>query len=274
MQVTGADGKPAPGAELSLGVVDEAIYAIRRDMTQDLLAFFFGREWNMVHTEDSLNYYFNGEAGKRRMRLAALRDPSRLAQLKPDRMVQPKVRKAFPDTAFWAADLVTDARGQGAGQGGVSRFADHLARHGARRSRADTRVGAAIAEDHRAQEPDPAAGRAALLRAGRRGHDLGAGAQLPGHARRRCASRSTSKGLDVLEGATREVRVPSRGEGAAGLAGARAAGAQRRRSPARRSPTKRADALELELPVNIPGREAGAGARRSAGRRQQPRPST
>ena|SRR2546428_403324 len=37
--------------------------------------------------------------------------PSRLAQLKPERLVQPKVRKAFPDTAFWAADLVTDKAG-------------------------------------------------------------------------------------------------------------------------------------------------------------------
>ena len=65
-----------------------------------------------MNTENSLNFYFNGEAGKRRMQLAQLRDPSRLAQLKPERMVQPKIRKAFPDTAFWAADLVTDAAGQ------------------------------------------------------------------------------------------------------------------------------------------------------------------
>ena len=166
VQVTGADGKPAPGAELSLGVVDEAIYAIRPDTTQDPLAFFFGHEWNMVHTEDSLNFYFNGEAGKRRMRLAALRDASRLAQLKPDRMVQPKIRKAFPDTAFWAADLVTDAAGQGAGQGGVPRFADHLARHRARRH-ARYQGGRRRHQDHRAQEPDPAPGRAALFRAGR-----------------------------------------------------------------------------------------------------------
>ena len=50
MQVTGADGQPAPRAEFSLGVVDEAIYGIRRDTTQDPLAFFFGHEWNMrVH---------------------------------------------------------------------------------------------------------------------------------------------------------------------------------------------------------------------------------
>src|SRR5262249_55272742 len=76
------------------------------------ISFFFGRDYNAVYTADSLTYYFNGEAGKRRMRLADLRPPSRLAQLKPERMVQPKVRKAFPDTAFWATDIVTDSNGR------------------------------------------------------------------------------------------------------------------------------------------------------------------
>ena len=72
IEVTGADGKPAPRAEFSLGVVDEAIYAIRRDTTQDLLAFFFGREWNTrASPRTRSTIYFNGEAGKRRMRLAA-----------------------------------------------------------------------------------------------------------------------------------------------------------------------------------------------------------
>ena len=104
INATGADGKPVPQAEFSLGVVDEAIYAIRPDTMQDPLAYFFSHEWNRVLSEDSIDYYFNGEAGKRRMQLARLRPPSRLAQLKPERLVQPKVRKAFPDTAFWAAD--------------------------------------------------------------------------------------------------------------------------------------------------------------------------
>ncbi|PYT29807.1 MAG: alpha-2-macroglobulin, partial [Acidobacteria bacterium] len=111
IDVTGPDGKPASRVDLSLGVIDEAIYAIRRDSMPEMINFFFGREWNSVFTESSLNYYFSGEAGKRRMRLAELRPPSRLAQLKPERLVQPKVRKAFPDTAFWAADIITDASG-------------------------------------------------------------------------------------------------------------------------------------------------------------------
>src|SRR5262249_14660339 len=37
VQVNDAAGKPVPRAEFSLGVVDEAIYSIRRDLTQDPL---------------------------------------------------------------------------------------------------------------------------------------------------------------------------------------------------------------------------------------------
>jgi uncharacterized protein YfaS (alpha-2-macroglobulin family) len=111
LDVRTAGGKPAAGADLSLGVVDEAIYAIRKDETPDIVNVFYGREWDSVYTENSLMYYFTGEAGKRRMQLALLRRPSVLAQLKPERLVQPKIRKAFPDTAFWAADLTTNSAG-------------------------------------------------------------------------------------------------------------------------------------------------------------------
>ena len=90
IQVNDVAGKAVPRAEFSLGVVDEAIYAIRRDTTQDPLMFFFGREWNRVRTDDSMGFYFSGEAGKRRMQLAQQKPPTRLAQLKPDRLVQPK----------------------------------------------------------------------------------------------------------------------------------------------------------------------------------------
>src|ERR1700685_3137748 len=106
--VTSADGKPVAQADLSLGVVDEAIYAIRPDQTPDILKFFYGSDWDSVNTVNSLSFYFTGEAGTPPMRLADLRGPSQLAQLKPDRLVQPKIRKAFPDTAFWAADNTTD----------------------------------------------------------------------------------------------------------------------------------------------------------------------
>lgn len=104
-------GHPVEG-EFSVGVVDEAIYAIQREAQPDILKVFYGRQWNRVGTETSLSYYFYGEAGKRRMQLAQVTVSSSRAQLKREQPVGPKVRKHFPDTAFWVADLKTDSAGR------------------------------------------------------------------------------------------------------------------------------------------------------------------
>jgi uncharacterized protein YfaS (alpha-2-macroglobulin family) len=109
-------------AEFSLGVVDEAIYSVRPDAVQDIFKFFFGKTYNRISTSSSLSYYFQGESGKKQMQLTQMRNRRYLAQLKPEALVQPKVRKAFPDTALWLAN-----------QARVSRLADHLAGDGARR---------------------------------------------------------------------------------------------------------------------------------------------
>ena len=148
--------------------------ASARTPPQDIVKFFFDREWNRVTTDTSLDYFFNGEAGKRRMRLAELRPASRLAQLKPERLVQPKIRKAFPDTAFWAADVTTDANGRAHAK---VDFPDSLTTWRAT-TRGVTRVHRRRqrhAQNHRAQESDPAPGRPALLRSRRRSGDLRAG---------------------------------------------------------------------------------------------------
>jgi alpha-2-macroglobulin len=250
LQVTGVDGKPEPGTELSLGVVDEAIYAIRRDMTPDPLAFFFGREWNMVHTEDSLNFYFNGEAGKRRMRLAALRDPSRLAQLKPDRMVQPKIRKAFPDTAFWAADLVTDAAGKA--QAKVE-FPDSLTtwRATARGVAADTRVGGGTLKTIVRKNLIL---RLAVPRFFVQGDEIMISALVHNYLTTEKTVRVSLdlKGLDVLEGATREIRVLPRAEVRLDWR-VRAQQVRNAVVTGKALTDEESDAFELELPVNIPG---------------------
>jgi len=104
-------GKPVV-AEFSLGVVDEAIYAIKPETVGTILNAFYGKVYSQVSTDSSLSYYFNGEAGKRAMQLASVRPPKGMGQLKPERLVQPKIRKAFPDTAFWVADVRTAANGQ------------------------------------------------------------------------------------------------------------------------------------------------------------------
>ncbi len=104
-------GKPVSG-EFSVGVVDEAIYAVRPEGTPDIVNHFYGKQWTRVNTDSSLSYHFHGEAGKRRLQLASIRPFRPRAQLKPDRLVEPKVRKAFPDTAFWSATVRTDAAGR------------------------------------------------------------------------------------------------------------------------------------------------------------------
>ena len=78
----------------------------------DLMKFFYGSIYNRVNTQDSFNFYFHGEAGTRRMQLASIRPSRARAQLKPSRLVQPVVRKAFPDTIYWVADMKTDSSGR------------------------------------------------------------------------------------------------------------------------------------------------------------------
>src|SRR5260370_19952753 len=106
-------GKPVAG-EFSIGVVDEAIYAIRPD-NSDIMYAFYGNRWTEVQTESSLGFYFHGEAGKKQMPIPAASWPSRaLAQLKPagETLVQPHILKALPPTALWIADVKTDANGR------------------------------------------------------------------------------------------------------------------------------------------------------------------
>jgi len=142
--VTAKDHKGQPvRAEFSLGVVDEAIYALAKEQQPDIVKVFYGQQWNRVSTDTSLDYYFTGEAGTRRMMLAQIGKPLSRAQLKPERLTEPKVRKLFPDTAHWVADLTTGADGRAETQ---VTFPDSLTtwRATAKGITEDTRVGSAI----------------------------------------------------------------------------------------------------------------------------------
>lgn len=83
-------GKPLQ-AEVSLGVVDEAIYDLMEDQTPPIVDSFYAHQWNHVQTNYSFPevYYSGDKAG-----------------------FVGTVRKEFVDTAFWRADLVTDANGE------------------------------------------------------------------------------------------------------------------------------------------------------------------
>jgi uncharacterized protein YfaS (alpha-2-macroglobulin family) len=141
-----ADGSPAPGAEVSLGVVDESIYSIASEQVGDIRRDFYGRRYNRVQTSFSVNYYFTGYAGKKVIDLAANKRARQLADLKNEaETVNPLVRKIFKDTAFWQPALVTGADGKATVK---FELPDNLTtwRATARAVTADTRVGVAVSK--------------------------------------------------------------------------------------------------------------------------------
>ncbi len=140
--VRNADNQPVSGAEVSLGIVDEAIYSIRPESAGDIREEFYGRRYNQVNTTFSVNYSFTGYAGTKPMKLAQNKRAYQLADFKNDtRTVEPKVRKIFKDTAYWQPTLVTGADGKAAIK---FLLPDNLTtwRATARAITSDTRVGA------------------------------------------------------------------------------------------------------------------------------------
>ena len=122
VQTLDSQGRGVP-AEVSLGVVDESIYALRNDSTPDIQRYFWGpRESNVSTAFGGEGYYYGGL----------------------DKF-ESKVRRYFPDTAYWNPYIRTDASGQAR----VSFvMPDNLTtwRATARAVTADTRVGSAISK--------------------------------------------------------------------------------------------------------------------------------
>jgi hypothetical protein len=108
-----ADGTPAQGVEVSLGVVDEAVYSIRPDTSGDIRRAFYGRRYSSVSTYFSTAYVFTGYSGGKKLELAAGKRSYQLADFKSEsQYAEAKIRKDFKDTAFWQPDVVTGADGK------------------------------------------------------------------------------------------------------------------------------------------------------------------
>lgn len=204
-----AFGKPVRG-EFTFGVVDEAIYAIRPDSTPLIQNDFYGPRYDEVQTETSLTYYFNGQAGKRSMQLANLRPSRNLGQLKPERLVEPKIRKAFPDTAYWNADVRTDA----AGKAQIKfDFPDALTtwRATVRGLTADTKVGSAV---EKVIVRKNLLVRLVVPRFFRQGDELTVSTIVHNYltSTKKVRVQMDFDGVQVIDGATRDLDVASRGE--------------------------------------------------------------
>ena len=111
-----SNGKPVE-ADLSFGEVDEALYSVRPDTTEDLVSYFYPKRSVDLNPQSSFEFFFSGEAGKKSPLLAEMLDKAgmfhpRMAQVKPGSdLVVPKVRKAFPDTAYWNPSVHTGRDG-------------------------------------------------------------------------------------------------------------------------------------------------------------------
>ncbi|WP_157899252.1 alpha-2-macroglobulin family protein [Luteitalea pratensis] len=105
-----AAGSPVQ-AQVALGVVDEAVYGVRKDTTADPLRVFYRTEYSRVTTDYSRQYYFMGYSGTLRLKLAQRRRPLSLADFKGDTPERPQVRKNFPDAIYWSPSVVTGLDG-------------------------------------------------------------------------------------------------------------------------------------------------------------------
>lgn len=89
IQAKTAQGENVGNVELSLGVVDESIYAIRPETAPDIKKAFFRKRYNQVQTSCSFPEEYSGG---------------------PDKL-EPRVRKDFRDTAVFIPSLITDKQG-------------------------------------------------------------------------------------------------------------------------------------------------------------------
>jgi uncharacterized protein YfaS (alpha-2-macroglobulin family) len=247
LSVHDSNGKPVAG-EFSIGVVDEAIYAIRPDTNGDPHDYFYGPAYDRVSLDSSLNFYFSGQAGKKQMFLAfrGNANPRALAQLKPEALVQPKVRKLFPDTALWQPDVHTDASGRVEAQ---LTFPDSLTtwRATVRGVTLDTKVGLAT---NTVIVRKNLMVRLAVPRFFRQGDEVTVSAIVHNYL----ATTKTVqvaldlKGLEVLNGQTTPLEVPSKGEAKVDWR-VRAQSVREAVLLAKALTNEESDAMEITLPV-------------------------
>lgn len=97
-------------AEVSIAVVDEAVYQIMEDRNPHIATYFYHPRRDNVNTTLSSAYRFFGysEAKRLKLALAARKNPA-LAALKEE---EERLRERFKDTCFWSARVLTDAQGK------------------------------------------------------------------------------------------------------------------------------------------------------------------
>ena len=256
-------GKPIGGADLSFGVVDEAIYSLYPDTSGDMVKRLYPERYVYAEVTSSLQYSFSGRAGERSPMLAERRSHynPRMAQVKPGNdVVQPKIRKAFPDTAYWAPDVRTDAQGHARV---TMTFPDSLTtwRATVRAITADSKAGSEI---NRVIVRKNVIVRMGTPRFMRKSDEI----TIPVIAHNYLETAKQIQlqlevhGLDAVSGSSKFVTVPSKGDGVA-LWRVKASQIGTARLVAKALTNKESDALEIAFPIEpsgVPETNAGSGA--------------
>jgi uncharacterized protein YfaS (alpha-2-macroglobulin family) len=240
-------------ADLSFGVVDEAIYSLYPDSSGDIVTRLYPSRYADAEVESSLDFYFSGSAGTKSPMLAERKVTyrPRMAQVKPANDVkQPRVRKAFPDTAFWAASVHTDATGHARV---TLTFPDSLTtwRTTVRAVTADSKAGAAI---NRVLVRKNIIVRMGTPRFMNKGDELSLPVIVHNYldtAKQVQVSLDVT-GLGVVAGAAKSISVPSKGDGVV-MWRLKASQIGTAKLVAKAITDAESDALELSFPVEPVG---------------------
>ncbi len=107
IKTTGLGGKGIP-AEVSIGVVDEAIYQIKEEKTPNIGTFFYHPRRNNVQTTLASAYKFFGYSEDKRLKLAlGKKGESGYSAIKNEE----QARDRFKDTGYWNAKIKTSGDG-------------------------------------------------------------------------------------------------------------------------------------------------------------------
>ena len=245
-------GKPV-SADLSFGVVDEALYSIYPDSSGDILKRLYPDRYLYAPFDSSLQYYFSGRAGNKSPMLAerqSLYHPQ-LAQVKPGNdVVQPKVRKAFPDTAYWSPSIHTDTQGHAHV---TLTFPDSLTtwRTTVRAVTPDTKAGASI---NRVIVRKNIIVRMGVPRFMRKGDELTIPVIVHNYLDQAKQIQLSLEihGLDTVAGTPQQITVPSKGDGTL-LWRVKASQVGTATLLAKALSTQESDALEISFPVEPVG---------------------
>jgi uncharacterized protein YfaS (alpha-2-macroglobulin family) len=110
IKTTDDKGKPVT-AEVSLGIVDDAIYAISPELVDEIQKYFYSLRYHSVDTSSSLYFRFYGYSHRKGLLAALPAKETKLADFKGDSLVEPAIRKDFKDTMYWSPTITTDRNG-------------------------------------------------------------------------------------------------------------------------------------------------------------------